>query len=168
MYLDAGLRVFGAIKHLMDIDCTNSIYAPDDAPLYDTQKRFGGIIDISSNIDASEALFKEYHIGIVNERYFLNCIWMYDTTILELNLFDEMVTAMNKFPICRCNEMTIMNLILTYKYKLWKPMQLFVDDKNTNIRLFGWTEHDRDYGYNVTWRNFCFLKYPTTINFECG
>jgi hypothetical protein len=56
-----------------------------------------------------------------------------------------------------------MNLIFTFKHKVWRPFPEFASNGK---RLFGWTEYDRDYGYG-TWRNFCFLKYPSTINFEC-
>ncbi len=166
IYLDAGLRVFDKISHLADLDCTHSIMAPDDAPLYDTTKRFNLIIETDSNIPIVEELFKEYPKSILDERYFLNCIWMYDTSILNRINMDEFVTAMNKYPICRCNEMTIMNLILTFKYKLWKPFPEHCTTK-PRMRLFGWTEHDRDYGPYTTWRDFCFIKYPTSINFEC-
>ena len=69
---------------------------------------------------------------------------------------------MNKFTFCRCNEMTIMNLLFTFKNKVWKPFPEFVNGK----RLFGWVEYDRNYG-NCTWRDFCFIKYPCTINMEC-
>ena len=80
--------------------------------------------------------------------------------------FKELEDAMNKYPICRCNEMTIMNLLLTFRYKLWKPFPDFCVSK-PNKRLFGWTEHDRDYGLHTTWRDFCYIKYPSTINFDC-
>jgi hypothetical protein len=75
-----------------------------------------------------------------------------------------MIDAMNKYPICRCNEMSIMNLLFVMKYKVWKPFPEFAENGQ---RLFGWIEYDRDYGPNKTWRDFCFMKYPCTINFEC-
>jgi hypothetical protein len=168
LYMDAGLRVFQSIEYLLGIDCTNAIYAPDDAPLYDSTKRFGGIIDMECNPIVLNELFKEYPSTIVKERYFLNCIWMYDTSLIHLGrngIFYELVDAMNKYPICRCNEMTIMNLLFTFNYNVWKPFPEFVESTN-KLRIFGWTEHDRDYG-NTTWRDFCFLKYPVTISFDC-
>jgi hypothetical protein len=164
IYLDAGLRVLDEIRYLADLPCDGSIMAPDDAPKYDSGKRFGGIIEISSNIKVAEQFFREYDPQILGGRYFLNCIWMYDTALLNKISFEELEEAMNKYPICRCNEMTIMNLIFTFKYKVWKPFPEFIE--NSQKRLFGWTEHDRDYGPYTSWRDFCFLKYPSTINFE--
>jgi len=163
VFLDAGLRVLDRIQYLVDLPCEGVLMAPDDAPSYDTDKRFGGIIETDRNPEAINRLFQEYDRDIVYQRYFLNCIWMYDTALLKTISFEELVNTMNKYPICRCNEMTVMNLIFTFKHKVWKAFPDFVLDSK---RLFGWTEHDRDYG-NAMWSNFCFLKYPSTINFEC-
>ena len=174
IYLDAGLRVLDRIEYLANISCNGLLMAPDDTPEYDTQKRFGGIIETDKNVDAVNELFTEYSPDILQERYFLNCIWMYDTALLKTISFEDCVFTMNKYPICRCNEMTVMNLLFTFKHKVWKPFPEFIDikrltsydNKNDNKkRLFGWTEYDRNYG-NTTWRDFCFLKYPTTINFD--
>ena len=124
IYLDAGLRVFDTIKHLEDLDCTGAILAPDDGgPLTNTGFRFGNIIDTDANTKASRLLMEEYPESIFEERYFLNCIWMYDTSLLNGNaLLEELISTMNKYPICPCNEMTIMNLIFTFKYKVWKRL----------------------------------------------
>ena len=161
IFLDAGLRVLDRIQILADLPCKGVLMAPDDAAGYDTEKRFGGIIETDRN-PVVDKLFQEYDKSIMQERYFLNCIWMYDTALLKTISFEELVHAMNTYPICRCNEMTIMNLIFTFKYRVWKPFPEFTNKK----RLFGWTEHDRDYGH-TTWRDFCFLKYSSTITFEC-
>ena len=166
IYLDAGLRVLDRIQYLADIPCTNVLMAPDDAAAYDTQKRFGGIIETDRNPEVVEKLFQEYDRDMLNQRYFLNCIWMYDTSLLSQISVQELVDTMNKYPICRCNEMTVMNLLFTFKYKVWKPFPDFIRTEHCEKHLFGWTERDRNYG-NPSWRDFCFLKYPTTINFDC-
>lgn len=165
IFLDAGLRVFDEIRHLADLPCDGVILAPDDAPSYDTSKRFGGIIETARNMPVVEQLFQEFSPEILQQRYFLNCIWMYDTALLNTVSFSDLEAAMNKYPICRCNEMTIMNLLFTFKQRVWRPFPEFIE--NSGKRLFGWTEHDRNYGADKTWRDFCFVKYPTTINFDC-
>ena len=91
---------------------------------------------------------------------------MYDTNLLHLIRFEELVEYMNKYPISRCNEMTIMNLLFSFKYKVWSAIPEFIETSEGKKRLFGWTECDRDYE-NLTWRDFCFLKYPSTIDFDC-
>jgi hypothetical protein len=167
IYLDAGLRVFDRIQILADLECDGSIMAPDDAAPYDQEKRFGAIIETDRNTDVVDRLFQEYDRSILGERYFLNCIWMYDTALIKNNVFADLVRTMNAYPICRCNEMTVMNLIFTFAYKVWKPFPEWVSlEDGKRKRLFGWTENDRDYGA-TTWRDFCFLKYPFGINFDC-
>ncbi len=163
IFLDAGMRVFDKISILDDIDCKGKIMAPDDVPSYSNQ-RFEVMMELSANPPAAEKLLEEYSQDILKERYFLNCIWIYDTSLLDMCSMNEMIDTMNKYPICRCNEMTVMNLLFTMKYKVWKPFPEFVENGK---RLFGWIEYDRDYGPNRTWRDFCFMKYPCTINFEC-
>ena len=164
VYLDAGLRVLDRISYLADLPCNGVIMAPDDAAPYDQEKRFGGIIETDRNPEVVAKLFAEYDPAILGQRYFLNCIWMYDTALLQENTFQELVQTMNQYPICRCNEMTVMNLLFTFKHKVWKPFPDWVSEKK---RLFGWTEHDRDYGSHTTWRDFCFMKYPFTITYKC-
>jgi hypothetical protein len=168
VYLDAGLRVVDRMEHLLELDCSGSIMAPDDAAIYDQEKRFSGIIEADSERHPTvmEEWLKEYSSEILNERYFLNCMWMYDTHLLHRIHITDLIDAMNRYPICRCNEMTIMNLIFTFKHRVWKPFPEHCprDDRR---RLFGWTERDRDYGPYTTWRDFCFLKYPSTLTMEC-
>lgn len=164
IFLDAGLRVLDAISYLDNIPCDGKILAPDDAPSYDTEKRFNGMMELSANPDATDKLFQEYSKDILNERYFLNCIWVYDTALLKLCNMTHMIETMNAYPICRCNEMTIMNLLFTMKYRVWEQLPEFIA---SGKRLFGWVEYDRDYGPSKTWRDFCFIKYPCTISMEC-
>jgi len=165
VYLDAGLRVFNKVSYLADMDCVGAFMAPDDAAAYDQEKRFGGIIETDRHPAIVSALFCEYDPSILRGRYFLNCIWMYDTSLLHKITFQDCVDTMNKYPICRCNEMTVMNLLFTFKHNVWKPFPEHIWDQRT--RLFGWTERDRNYGPYTTWRDFCFIKYPSTINFDC-
>jgi hypothetical protein len=165
IYVDAGLRILDRIQYLADLPCEGVLMAPDDAPAYNEHTRFGAIIETDQNPAVVSKLFQEYDPSMLRERYFLNCIWMYDTSLIATITMAEMVETMNKYPICRCNEMTVMNLLFTFKYKVWKPFPEWIDQPRK--RLFGWTEHDRDYDRSGTWRDFCFMKYPYTINHDC-
>jgi hypothetical protein len=164
IFFDAGLRVFDEIKYLDNLPYENKILAPDDAPQYDTGKRFNQMIEHGANLEVEKRLWENFSKDILNERYFLNCIWVYDTQLLKKCNKNDLIEAMNLYPICRCNEMTIMNLLFVMKHKCWQP---FPDFTESGKRLFGWVEYDRDYGPHNTWRNFCYIKYPCTINLEC-
>ena len=165
IFFDAGLRVLDKISYLDELDCEGKILAPDDAAPYDNEKRFRLMLELDANPEARASFNAEFSPDILNERYFLNCLWVYDTKILNTCDSSHLVEAMNRYPICRCNEMSIMNLLFTMKHRLWVPLPEWASDGKK--RLFGWTEHDRDYGNDKTWRDFCFLKYPFTINFNC-
>jgi len=168
VYFDAGMRVVDRVQRLVDLPCDGVLMAPDDAAPHDQLKRFGGIIETDRNPPVCDKFFKEFDRSIIGQRYFLNCIWMYDTRLLRTAPFQELVRMMNDYPICRCNEMTVMNLLFTFKLGAWKPFPEFVSNADgSQKRLFGWTEHDHHYGSHTTWRDFCFLKYPSTLNMEC-
>jgi hypothetical protein len=168
IFFDAGLRIVDSIHYLADLPCEGVFMAPDDCAPYDETGVFSKIIEVDRNPLAVERLFKEYPQDILKRRYFLNCIWMYDTALLNTITFSDLVQAMNHYPICRCNEMTIMNLLFTMKHNVWRPFPEWVEDKSgQKKRLFGWSECNDHYGHHNTWRNFCFLKYALTINFEC-
>jgi len=164
IFMDAGLRVFDSIQYLLELPFEGKLYAPDDLPKYNTQEGFGRIMELPANPPATEKLFQEYSKDIVQQRYFLNCIWVYDSSLLSQCSKKDLIDSMNEYPICRCNEMTTMNLLFTFKHKVWEPFPEFTSNGK---RLFGWTEHDRDYGPFTTWRDFCFIKYPSTIHLDC-
>jgi hypothetical protein len=163
IYLDAGLRVFDKIAYLDNLSCEGKLLAPDDVPACGVQ-RFEAMLEMNANPAAAGALLTEFSADILKQRYFLNCIWVYDTSLIRNCNVQQLIETMNKYPICRCNEMTIMNLIFTFKLKAWEPFPEFI---SSGKRLFGWIENDRDYGPYKTWRDFCFIKYPYTINMEC-
>lgn len=168
IFFDAGIRIVDSIRYLADLPCDGVLMAPDDCAPYDETGVFSKIIEVDRNPSVVNQLFQEYPKDILTRRYFLNCIWMYDTALLDTITYSDLFQAMNRYPICRCNEMTIMNLIFTMKHNVWKPFPEWVEDKSgKKKRLFGWSECNDHYGYHNTWRNFCFLKYAQTINFEC-
>lgn len=155
IFFDAGMRVLDKVSILDSLQCEGKILAPDDS----TQtQRFEAMFEVTANKEVEKLLLEEFPKEILRERYFLNCIWVYDTAIIDKCGVKEMVEYMNKYPICRCNEMTIMNLLLVFKYKLWKPFPSILNDKS----FYCWTEES-----GKTWRDYYYLKYPRTINFDC-
>ena len=69
----------------------------------------------------------------------------------------ELVSMMNAYPFCMCNEMGVMNMMFTLKLGVWKAFPVKVGD----TYLFGWNETDfRD---SPTWEQFHFLKYSSTM-----
>lgn len=154
IYLESGLRVLDSLDHLLCLDYKDSFLAPDDGGQA-KNKIFKNQIDFNKKevID----LIKEYGKEIFIKNYFLNAIWVYDTNILNICDKHQLINVMHTYPVFKCNEMGIMNLLLHFKYKLWKPFPLY--DKY-NKYLFEWSDLNH---VNTTWRDYCYLNYPVTI-----
>lgn len=157
VFLDAGLRVFDSVEPLLALDWRGKFLAPDDSDPYDNGVRFNVQLAIDSNPIAGYNLLCDYSESILNERYFLNCMFVFDTALLERVSLEEMVYAMNRYPICMCNEMGIMNLFFTFKLRAWSPLPQKVE---TNKYLFGWSENN--YRERPSASSFHFLKYSMT------
>lgn len=156
IFLDAGIRVFHGIDTLLALPWEGAILAPDDSDPYDNGRRFDVQLDQMANPDAANRLFQEYPRSILTRPYFLNCMFVYDTSLLNQVSFDDMVQAMNTYPICMCNEMGIMNLLFTFKLGVWRPFPQKVGSKY----LFGWSESN--YREHPTADDFHFMKYSLT------
>lgn len=155
VYLDAGLRVLDDVKYILELDYKNKILAPiDGLRPFDI---FQHQID-HKNAEKIEEMKEEFGEEIFPSHFMLNCMWVYDTEILNICSKDELIKAMNKYPVCRTNEMGIMNLLLHFKYKLWER---FPFTASHGKYLFEWSDLNKP---NTTWRNYCFLKYPVTIH----
>lgn len=160
VFLDAGLRVLDSVEPLLILDYTGAFLCPDDN--YTEEKRRGNIFDGQISKDYPElrdALLEEYGRDILYRDNFLNCMWIYDTAILDRVSKSDMIAIMNKYPIFKTNEMGVMNLLLVMKHNLWRPFPYRIGGKY----LFDWCEYNKP---GTTWRNFYFLKYPATIGFE--
>jgi len=153
VYLDAGLRVLDDIKHLLKLDYKNKILAPIDGTLFKTQISY-------DNTQLVSELLNEYGDNILEMNHMLNCVWIYDTNILEIFDKSQLIQIMNKYPLCKCNEMTAMNLLLNFKYNLWKP---FPEKASNEKFLFEWSELNRK---GTDWREYCLIKYPVTISMD--
>lgn len=159
VFLDAGLRVLDNVTFLLEIDYHNKILAPKDGKLYIDQP-----FKCQLSYDKPELidnLINEFGKEILDSNYMLNCMWMYDTNILNICNKDQLIEAMNKYTFSRNNEMGIMNILFHFKYKLWEPFPI----KAYNHKfLFDWCELNQD--YPTTWKDYCFIKYPITISFD--
>lgn len=167
VYVDAGLRILHNVhESLLHMDCTGSILAPDDGGNYvprpNPDKLFITQVSNTSHKPLKDCVEVFGGPSILQESYFLNCIWIYDTKILDICSKQNMVDGMLQYPICKTNEMAIMNLFLHFKHRLWKPFPVHVD--GCSKILFDWCELNNP--QPSTWKNYCCLKYPCTISFE--
>ena len=109
---------------MIELDCTNKILAPQDG-----DKRFNEQV----SYDKPHYIYlmcSKFGKDILNSTCMLNCMWMYDTAILDTCNKHELIQGMNDYPCCKTNEMTIMNLFFHFKYHLWEP---FPEQLNNNF-----------------------------------
>lgn len=146
LFVDAGLRFFDDINYFTSSLIPNKIVALDDGHP-DFTKKFHTQIELS-NLKIVDKLKEIYDI---NSSYFLNCLFIFDTSLIKNDTYDNLIEMMNKYPICKTNEMAIMNI---YFRNDWQPLNIWLD--NGKI-LFDWSERN-----NNTWKNYVSLKYPRT------
>jgi hypothetical protein len=158
IFLDAGIRVFDTVQPLLDIPWKGRFLAPDDCGLVDNGNRFRCQLDGSANPPVLQAILDRFGSDILNEHYFLNCLWIYDTTLLSQILVGDLEDAMNAYPISLCNEMGIMNLFFTFLLKVWSPLPFRVPD-SPKI-LFGWSDRPLHGGHS--WKDYHIVKYAHT------
>jgi hypothetical protein len=154
-FIDAGMRVLNRVKLFFELDCKDSLLAPDDGAYPEMGVRFRQQLDIHCNPKVYTKLIEEYSESILDKRYFLNCMFLFDTSLLDKITFDSLIETMNKYPICKCNEMTVMNLVCTFKHNVWK----ILPRKIGNLYTFGWNESPNNSTPGV-WKDFFFMKYP--------
>jgi len=158
VYLDAGLRVLEDVKYILEIDYKDKLLAPKDGKLYD-DREFKCQLS-NDDVELIDLFKNEYGEKALTSNYMLNCMWIYDTSILNLCDKNQLIEAMNKYTFCKTNEMGIMNILFHFKYKLWERLPITSNEKF----LFDWCELNQD--YPTTWRNYCLIKYPVSIGFD--
>lgn len=146
LFVDAGIRVFHPIEPFFLQFKKNSLIALNDGHP-DFTKKFDCQIEMS-NTEVVEKLKKIYDI---HSDYFLNCLFLFSTDLIHENTLQDLLNLMNEYPICKTNEMAIMNI---YFAKNWVPLNIYLR-KNM---LFDWSERD-----GRTYKDYIALKYPTTI-----
>lgn len=147
-FIDAGLRIFDEIKYFHNSFQENAIVAMDDGhPSF--VNKFSCQIELSN----TEIVNKLKEIYDINSSYFLNCLFIFDTKLIKEDTLNNLIEMMNEYPICRTNEMGIMNI---YFHKQWIPLNIYLEDGRI---LFDWSERN---GNN--WKKYISLKYPVTYH----
>jgi hypothetical protein len=153
VWVDAGHRVLDDVKYILTVDWRGKFVCPDDT--YGKDHRFNAALEMTKQPAAIAELQTKYDVDL-NGRYFLNCFWIYDTSLgLRPHDFLPLLT----YPVWRHNEMGVMNALINFKRKLWTPL----DSHASNGKiLFAWS----DYDYRKNWDSFVLIKYPVSIKFD--
>lgn len=160
IFLDGGLRIFDSVEYLLSLDCKGKLLAPNDKAHFSSSSPNLFNCQISNDRPYyTSILIKDYSCDILRKEYFLNCIWVYDTDLLKtFTIKEDLIRIMNRYLLCKNNEMTAMNLLFTFKLKVWEP---FPERATNGKYLFEWSESNKK--EPTTFENYVFLKYPVTI-----
>ena len=139
------------------MDYRNCILAPNDAsPNFRSDQIFKNQLSFDDQTKI-EHIIMDFGNEIFDSYHMLNCIWVYDTSILNICNKTQLLDAMNKYPLCRCNEMTIMNILFHLKLNVWERMPQKIGDRY----IFNWSDVNFNRGENVQLTDFVCLKYPS-------
>ena len=164
VFLDAGMRVLDNVHDsILALPYKGKFLAPDDGgnftPSPNPNKLFQ--TQLSQTFPSNIIELQNQFGNILEKAYFLNCIWIYDTAILQICSKEEMIQGILRYPICKTNEMALMNIFIHFKYSLWEPFPIRASNGKY---LFDWCESNNP--QPSSWRDYCFLKYPCTITFD--
>jgi len=151
VYLDAGIRICGDMSPLLNL--SGDFLAPYDGQFF-SPNSFK--CQLETENPAYPAFIKTFGANILNHTYFLNCMWMYNTSCLDIFTKADLIEVMNKYPIFHCNEMDAMNAVIHFRHRLWEPFPR----RAAGRILFEWSEINQD--YPTTWEDYYFLKYSVT------
>jgi hypothetical protein len=155
------MRILDDVKYLLELDYKNKLLAPNDAaPNFNPNQIFKTQISFDNEIMVN-LVKDDFGEQIFDSQYFLNCIWIYDTNILKICNKQQLIDAMNKYVLCKTNDMALMNLMFHFKYNLWESFPIKASNQKY---LFEWNE--TNHPFHTTWRDYCFIKYSATLSFH--
>lgn len=156
MFVDAGLRILDSLTNFLCLDWKGKFLAHDDT-WNEPTKKFSGQLELVNQPTVLEQYMEAFGKESLDQKFFLNCLWIYDTNLLNIIKKEELIETMDKYPLWRTNEMGVMNTIITFKYRLWTPLPLLAENGKF---LFDWCEYNRR---GTRWEQYCALKYPVTL-----
>ena len=153
IFLDAGLRVFDSIEYLLELDYKGKFLCPLDRAYPNGYKPFNTQIS-SDNIDLVNQFICHYG-NIMDSPYFLNCIWVYDTELLNHMHKQQLIDLIDKYTLFKTNEMGVMNIVFAFEMKCWTP---FPERASNGKYLFDWSDFNRP---GSKCNEYCYIKYPS-------
>jgi hypothetical protein len=157
LFMDAGMRIYNSIHILFTLPWQGKLVAPSGGDPYSETNRLSTQIRDKENPEAAAALYADYPEYLFEKQDFLNGIFIYDTALLDKVSIENMVTAMIKYPLCGCNEMTIMNIIFNLQLNVWERMP----QKKGDQYIFNYSDMNFNRGENIKLTDFICLKYPS-------
>jgi hypothetical protein len=161
VFLDAGLRVLAPLRRtLLALPWEGRFLAPDDTAR-EPGRTFRCQLE-TARWPATLADLEAAHPGLLDGRYFINCVWVYDTRLGVTTA--DLVAATHRWPLWRTNEMGPMNVVLHFERAAWRA---FPEDDDwvrpeapgePARRVYAWCDAGAD-----SWRRFGVVKYSVLL-----
>lgn len=156
VFLDAGVRVLDSVHYLLEQEYRGKLLSHKEAIPGDC---VGMQLDLNANIDATVRLCSDFGPEVLQAECFLNCMFLFDTSLIDAcGGLGELKRLMYRYPICICNEMTLMAIVFSGKMRVFEPFKPVTSHGKI---LFAYSENSND-GARSHWSQFCFLKYSLT------
>lgn len=124
-YIDCGMRIFKPINSFFDIDCGGNLLANSDAqPKY--RWKLKGQFNSGEYPDIYQTLESNFKLNI---DYFQSTILLFNTDIINDNIFNRLVELVKKYFIGFTNDQAIMNLYFTCEKNIWKQIPLHINEQ---------------------------------------
>jgi len=116
LYIDSGSHIFAPIAPFWDLDCAGKLLAVNDSLSH-------GPLTVQFDQKSRPDVYEELNTRFKLEQdYFLNSLFLFDSALIKDDTFDKLCELMNRYPIARCNEMSIMNLYFVCMCNVWQPL----------------------------------------------
>lgn len=165
LLIDAGMHTFNPIDKILDLDCSNKIFAHSDAYPYAhyrasvedrIQKRnLGHQFENSERFrNLYDELNTKYNLYV---DYFQTGLCLYDTSIIKDGLMEKIFNYADRYINTCTNEQAVLNLIFNCEQNIWVPMPI----KDEEIYYYDYFERE-----NLTYDKYIMLKYPQTVPYQ--
>lgn len=135
-YLDINMHIHFDIRPILEVKPKNKLYARADGyPTYNWK--------LSSQFDKNHPLFKNlkesFDLEVTN--YFQTGVMYFDTSIIEENTYEELVSLVNKYPFSQTNEQGILNLYFIFFKNNYEEL---INEVENKITYFYWLIDNKD------------------------
>jgi hypothetical protein len=135
--MDGGMKIFKTLDKILSLDCNDSILAHYDGYPNNNDWKLRRQFDDKQFPEIFSELEKEFNL---DNDYFQATMFVYDTSLLKDDTFDEIIKLSKKYFISKLLDQGIVNLYFNNKkyYNVWKQIQI----KDDETFYYDYTERD--------------------------
>lgn len=153
LYIDCGIHIYGPLQRMFNIDPGQTLMAHNNNTYPILTWKLNHEFELRNETNIVNTLYQNFGTELDNLYSFQSTIMLYNTSIIENNMVDDLIYLMNKYPISKANDQGIFNLYFVAIKKIWKQIPTYDCDGF----LYDFLERD-----NNNYTNYLMLKDPKT------